>query len=147
MNGLSKENVSLNRKVLSEIAMHEPYSFKTLVEISRIAFTQVKSKPDTSSSPSGKDSYSHVRFSVVRCISSYFSSPFLERFPTYKSIYHLYIRMNKQCLEIQILCRTTVPNMSCATQPWMVKSVLIISTLNLRSLISYKCIAWMGLAV
>lgn len=44
MNGLSKENISLNRKVLSEIAMHEPYSFKSLVDISRIAFTQVKTK-------------------------------------------------------------------------------------------------------
>lgn len=44
MNGLSKENIALNRKVLSEIAMHEPYSFKSLVDISRIAFTQVKTK-------------------------------------------------------------------------------------------------------
>lgn len=44
MNGLSKENIGLNRKVLSEIAMHEPYSFKSLVDISRIAFTQVKTK-------------------------------------------------------------------------------------------------------
>lgn len=41
MNGLSNENIDLNRKVLSELAMHEPYSFKSLVDISRIAFTQV----------------------------------------------------------------------------------------------------------
>lgn len=44
MNGLAKENIDLNRKVLSEIAMHEPYSFKSLVDLSRIAFTQVKLK-------------------------------------------------------------------------------------------------------
>jgi len=44
MHGLSKENINLNRKVLSEIAMHEPYSFKSLVDLSRIAFTQVKIK-------------------------------------------------------------------------------------------------------
>ncbi|CAK9866972.1 unnamed protein product [Sphagnum jensenii] len=44
MHGLSKENINLNRKVLSEIAMYEPYSFKSLVDLSRIAFTQVKIK-------------------------------------------------------------------------------------------------------
>lgn len=33
-----KENIQLNRKVLSELSMHEPYSFKTLVDISRNAF-------------------------------------------------------------------------------------------------------------
>ncbi|CAH9085196.1 unnamed protein product [Cuscuta epithymum] len=38
MHGLVKENVQLNRKVLSEISMHEPYSFKALVDISRAAF-------------------------------------------------------------------------------------------------------------
>lgn len=38
MHGLMKENIQLNRKVLSEISMHEPYSFKALVDISRNAF-------------------------------------------------------------------------------------------------------------
>ena len=38
MHGLMKENVQLNRKVLSELSMHEPYSFKALVDISRTAF-------------------------------------------------------------------------------------------------------------
>lgn len=38
MHGLMKENIQLNRKVLSEISMHEPYSFKALVDISRVAF-------------------------------------------------------------------------------------------------------------
>lgn len=32
MNGLQQDNISLNRKTLSELAMHEPYSFKALVE-------------------------------------------------------------------------------------------------------------------
>ncbi|GMY18724.1 50s ribosomal protein l20 [Fagus crenata] len=31
-------NIQLNRKVLSELSMHEPYSFKALVDISRNAF-------------------------------------------------------------------------------------------------------------
>lgn len=30
--GLKEENVQLNRKVLSELAMNEPYSFKALVD-------------------------------------------------------------------------------------------------------------------
>ncbi|KAF8378871.1 hypothetical protein HHK36_030220 [Tetracentron sinense] len=38
MRGLMKENIQLNRKVLSELSMHEPYSFKALVDISRNAF-------------------------------------------------------------------------------------------------------------
>jgi membrane protein YdbS with pleckstrin-like domain len=38
MHGLLKENIQLNRKVLSEISMHEPYSFKSLVDVSRNAF-------------------------------------------------------------------------------------------------------------
>lgn len=38
MHGLQKENIQLNRKVLSEIAMYEPYSFKALVDVSRSAF-------------------------------------------------------------------------------------------------------------
>ncbi|KAI4347983.1 hypothetical protein L6164_008749 [Bauhinia variegata] len=38
MHGLMKENIQLNRKVLSELSMHEPYSFKALVDISKNAF-------------------------------------------------------------------------------------------------------------
>nr|XP_033516085.1 50S ribosomal protein L20 isoform X1 [Nicotiana tomentosiformis] len=38
MHGLMKENVQLNRKVLSELSMLEPYSFNALVDISRSAF-------------------------------------------------------------------------------------------------------------
>uniref|UniRef100_A0A1D1ZEW9 50S ribosomal protein L20 n=1 Tax=Anthurium amnicola TaxID=1678845 RepID=A0A1D1ZEW9_9ARAE len=38
MHGLKKENIQLNRKVLSELSMHEPDSFKALVDISRTAF-------------------------------------------------------------------------------------------------------------
>lgn len=30
--GLKEENITLNRKVLSELAMNEPYSFKALVD-------------------------------------------------------------------------------------------------------------------
>eukprot|EP00775_Hariotina_reticulata_P013662 gene13663-13784_t len=32
MHGLREENVQLNRKMLAELAMYEPYSFKALVE-------------------------------------------------------------------------------------------------------------------
>eukprot|EP00959_Pyramimonas_sp_CCMP1952_P228246 4772306-Pyramimonas_sp.AAC.1 len=32
MHGMKQDNIWLNRKVLSEIAMQEPYSFKALVE-------------------------------------------------------------------------------------------------------------------
>jgi large subunit ribosomal protein L20 len=32
MHGLKEENIQVNRKVLSELAMQEPYSFKALVE-------------------------------------------------------------------------------------------------------------------
>ncbi|KAK1263086.1 hypothetical protein QJS04_geneDACA008476 [Acorus gramineus] len=38
MHGLMKENIQLNRKVLSELSMHEPYSFKALVDVSCEAF-------------------------------------------------------------------------------------------------------------
>ncbi len=31
MHGLAQENIQVNRKVLSELAMHEPYSFQALV--------------------------------------------------------------------------------------------------------------------
>ncbi|CAH1447745.1 unnamed protein product [Lactuca virosa] len=39
MHGLIKENIQINRKVLSELSMHEPYSFKALVDVSRTAFS------------------------------------------------------------------------------------------------------------
>ena len=32
MHGLKVDNIQLNRKVLSELAMDEPYSFKALVD-------------------------------------------------------------------------------------------------------------------
>lgn len=32
MNGLSESNITLNRKILSELAAKEPYSFKALVD-------------------------------------------------------------------------------------------------------------------
>lgn len=32
MHGLAQENIQINRKVLSELAMNEPYSFKALVD-------------------------------------------------------------------------------------------------------------------
>lgn len=35
--GLAKENIQLNRKVLSELAMHEPYSFRTIVQVAKNA--------------------------------------------------------------------------------------------------------------
>ncbi|WJZ84667.1 hypothetical protein VitviT2T_004261 [Vitis vinifera] len=38
IHGLMKENIQLNRKVLSELSMHEPYTFKALVDISQNAF-------------------------------------------------------------------------------------------------------------
>ena len=38
IHGLMKENIQLNRKVLSELSMHEPYSFKALVDTSRNSF-------------------------------------------------------------------------------------------------------------
>ncbi|KAL2906189.1 hypothetical protein RDABS01_004899 [Bienertia sinuspersici] len=40
-----KENIQLNRKVLSELAMHEPYSFKALVDVSRNANPGNKIEP------------------------------------------------------------------------------------------------------
>ncbi|KAJ0428413.1 putative ribosomal protein L20 [Helianthus annuus] len=45
MHGLVKENIQLNRKVLSELSMHEPYSFKALVDVSRTAFPGNKNLP------------------------------------------------------------------------------------------------------
>jgi len=32
IHGLQQQNINLNRKVLSELAMNEPHSFKALVE-------------------------------------------------------------------------------------------------------------------
>ncbi|MBI4656990.1 MAG: 50S ribosomal protein L20 [Elusimicrobia bacterium] len=39
MNGLKKAKVNLNRKMLSEIAVNDPGSFKALVELSKKALT------------------------------------------------------------------------------------------------------------
>ncbi|XP_042391623.1 50S ribosomal protein L20-like [Zingiber officinale] len=50
MHGLLKENIQLNRKVLSELSMHEPYSFKALVDVSRTAFPGNKVPKNLSSS-------------------------------------------------------------------------------------------------
>ena len=36
MHGLQQENVHINRKVLSELAMYEPFSFKALVDQVRV---------------------------------------------------------------------------------------------------------------
>jgi hypothetical protein len=38
MHGLIKETIQLSRKVLSELSMHEPYSFKALIDVSCNAF-------------------------------------------------------------------------------------------------------------
>ncbi|KAJ0083324.1 hypothetical protein Patl1_30952 [Pistacia atlantica] len=42
MYGLMKENIQLNSKVLSKLSMHEPSSFRALVDISRDAFPGTK---------------------------------------------------------------------------------------------------------
>jgi large subunit ribosomal protein L20 len=42
MNGLSKAGIELDRKVLSDIAIHEPESFKSLVEQAQAALGQEK---------------------------------------------------------------------------------------------------------
>ncbi len=43
MDSLVKADVALNRKVLSELAMHEPHSFKALVDFSRTRHTETQS--------------------------------------------------------------------------------------------------------
>lgn len=45
IHGLMKENIQLNRKVLSELSMHEPYTFKALVDVSHNAFPGNKVVP------------------------------------------------------------------------------------------------------
>ena len=42
MDGLHKANIALNRKMLSEIAIRDPQSFKQLAEISRKAIGTIK---------------------------------------------------------------------------------------------------------
>lgn len=37
MNGLSKANVQINRKILSEIAIHNPEAFRKVVEVAKAA--------------------------------------------------------------------------------------------------------------
>ncbi|RYR45901.1 hypothetical protein Ahy_A07g031667 [Arachis hypogaea] len=41
MHGLTKENIQLNRKVLSELSMHEPYSFKIKHELLPLSLARV----------------------------------------------------------------------------------------------------------
>jgi hypothetical protein len=52
MNGLRQENVQLNRKMLSELAIFEPHSFKSLVEQVQYMRGLGGSKPGSSSSNS-----------------------------------------------------------------------------------------------
>jgi hypothetical protein len=52
MNGLRQENVQLNRKMLSELAIFEPHSFKALVEQVQYMRGLGGSKPGSSSSNS-----------------------------------------------------------------------------------------------
>jgi hypothetical protein len=52
MNGLRQENVQLNRKMLSELAIFEPHSFKSLVEQVQYMRGLGGSKPGSSSSSS-----------------------------------------------------------------------------------------------
>jgi hypothetical protein len=40
MQGLVKENIQLNTKVLSELSIHEPHSIKALVGVSHTAFPE-----------------------------------------------------------------------------------------------------------
>lgn len=53
MHGLREENIQLNRKVLSELAIFEPHSFKALV-------TQVQHMRGGSSSSNGSNSTSRA---------------------------------------------------------------------------------------
>ncbi len=43
MHGLQQENIQVNRKVLSELAMYEPFSFKALVDQVRVMRGPVRS--------------------------------------------------------------------------------------------------------
>jgi hypothetical protein len=43
MHGLREENVQLNRKMLAELAMYEPYSFKALVD--QVRFMKASGNP------------------------------------------------------------------------------------------------------
>ncbi|KAF8072946.1 rplT [Scenedesmus sp. PABB004] len=56
MAGLRQENVRLNRKMLSELAIFEPHSFKALVE--QVQFMRGASGPSSSSSSSSRSSSS-----------------------------------------------------------------------------------------
>jgi hypothetical protein len=62
MNGLRQENVQLNRKMLSELAIFEPHSFKALVEQVQYMRGLGGSRPGSSSS-SGTHSSSSSIFS------------------------------------------------------------------------------------
>jgi large subunit ribosomal protein L20 len=51
MHGLRQHNIQLNRKMLSELAMNEPYSFKALVD--QVKFMQgMDTSPGSSTSSS-----------------------------------------------------------------------------------------------
>ena len=39
INGLKKANIEINRKILSEIAFHEPVAFKAIVEKAKASLT------------------------------------------------------------------------------------------------------------
>ncbi len=43
MDSLVKSDVALNRKVLSELAMHEPHSFKALVDFGKTRQAETQS--------------------------------------------------------------------------------------------------------
>eukprot|EP00898_Chlorokybus_atmophyticus_P005586 jgi/Chlat1/6028/Chrsp4S06326 len=59
MHGLSRENVALNRKVLSELAACEPYSFRTVVDIARASLAaQARALAQSSSASSSSSSRS-----------------------------------------------------------------------------------------
>jgi len=45
MNGLKRAGIELDRKVLSDLAIHEPESFKSLVETAQAALGQEASAP------------------------------------------------------------------------------------------------------
>ncbi|EFN53286.1 hypothetical protein CHLNCDRAFT_25913 [Chlorella variabilis] len=50
IHGLKQENIQINRKMLSELAMNEPYSFKALVD--QVRFMRGSSSSSSSSSSS-----------------------------------------------------------------------------------------------
>ncbi len=45
IHGLSMANVSLNRKVLADLAFHEPLSFRSVVEVVKVESTSKNATP------------------------------------------------------------------------------------------------------